>query len=62
MAQEVFSRKRECGDDEWAGRLSVRPLKMTTDKIVEKVETLVRTDHCLGIRMTMEGLNMRQKQ
>jgi hypothetical protein len=31
---------------------------MKTDENMEKVRTLVRTDHHLGIRMIMEELNM----
>jgi hypothetical protein len=47
MAQDVFVRKRRCGNDEKPGHLVI----MKTDENVEKVRTLVRTDHCLGIRM-----------
>jgi DNA-directed RNA polymerase sigma subunit (sigma70/sigma32) len=31
---------------------------MKTDENVVKVRTLVRTDHCLGIRMIAEELNV----
>jgi hypothetical protein len=31
---------------------------MKTDENVEKARTLVRADHCLGIRMIAEELNL----
>jgi hypothetical protein len=53
--QERFSERREnMKDDEGPGR----PVTLKTDENVENVRIIVSRDRRLGIRMTVEELNM----